>query len=86
MIWGQAKEQLQRSSAVVICGYSLPAADERARELLFDNIPKAAAIEVVCGNDSDRIMEEFNAARFEDVKSCPIFFEEWVKRRAEAQL
>jgi hypothetical protein len=63
---------------MVICGYSLPAADKRALDLLLESPRKATSIEVICGSQSERIANDFKAAGFQNVKvSEDGHFEGW---------
>ncbi len=43
-IWGQAARALRSSDRIIIVGYSMPAADERARDLLFKHSNSSADI------------------------------------------
>jgi hypothetical protein len=77
-LWEAASQRLKEASTVLIHGYSLPPADEKARELLFDNIKRDTAINVHCRSTSDRIADEFRGRGFADVNSFPaVGFETW---------
>jgi hypothetical protein len=77
-LWNAAAERLRVADEVFIHGYSMPAADLRARQLLFDNIPKSAAISIHCRSTSSRIAEEFHTLGFTNVTPFPVVgFEEW---------
>ena len=67
-LWDQGAHALKRAERVVICGYSMPKADVRARDLLFKNTNKEATITVLSGGDSERIAGEFRDAGYKDVK------------------
>ena len=78
-LWKAAAECLRAAGEVLIHGYSIPPADARARELLFDNIAKSAPIKIHCRSASDRIAEEFRSRGFTDVRPFPsVDFEAWV--------
>jgi len=78
-LWSQAEGALGACSKIVVCGYSLPTADQRARELLFDVPPKDASVEVVAGRDSERIASEFKSAEFSNVITFGRgYFEDWL--------
>lgn len=78
-LWTQAEGALEACSKIVVCGYSLPAADQRARELLFDVPPKDVSIEVVSGRDSERITSEFKTAEFSNIVTFGRgHFEDWL--------
>jgi hypothetical protein len=63
-LWSQAKQALKTCDKLVICGYSLPLADQRARDLLLNGARKEVQIEIVCGSQSGRIAEDFTTAGF----------------------
>ena len=68
-IWGQAEQVLRSSNKVVIIGYSMPAADERARQLLLKHSSPDADILVYSGSRSNAISEDFRKCGFHSVKS-----------------
>jgi hypothetical protein len=68
-IWGQAAHALHSSEKIVIIGYSMPAADERARELLLEHSNSNAEILGFSGSRTDSICEEFRKRGFQTVKS-----------------
>jgi hypothetical protein len=77
-LWGAAAQKLREASEVFIHGYSMPSADQKARELLFGNINRDATINVHCRSTSDRLAEEFRAREFANVNSFPeVGFETW---------
>jgi hypothetical protein len=56
----------------------MPAADARARRLLFENIDKSVKINIYCRTKSDRIAEEFRSHDFTNLSPFPaIGFEDW---------
>lgn len=67
-LWDQGAQALNKADRVVICGYSMPKADERARQLLLEQARKDASITVLSGGDSERISSEFRSAGYKDVK------------------
>ena len=78
-LWSRAEEALRACGKIVVCGYSLPVADQRARELLFETPPKSASIEVVAGGDSERIASEFKSAEFSNIITFGRgHFEDWL--------
>ncbi len=66
-LWNQGAQALKKADRVVICGYSMPKADERARQLLLKHTKKDASITVLSGGDSERISREFRDAGYKDV-------------------
>src|SRR5258707_823208 len=59
-LWQQAADALKGSDVVVLCWYSLPPADQRARDLLLEreNVARGAEIVVSCGADTDTIVHK----------------------------
>jgi hypothetical protein len=77
-LWTVAADRLRDANEVFIHGYSMPTADSHARQLLFDNINKRAAINVHCRSSSDLIAEDFRSRGFKNVSSFPVIdFETW---------
>jgi hypothetical protein len=78
-LWSGAAQRLRGANEIFIHGYSMPVADSHARQLLFDNINKDAAVNIYCRSHSDRIAEEFRGRGFAGVTSFPATeFETWV--------
>jgi hypothetical protein len=67
-IWGQAAHALHSSDKIVIIGYSMPKADERARGLLL-HANRQAEILVFSGSNTHGICEEFRSHDFTNVSS-----------------
>ncbi len=59
-LWAQAGRALQSSQMIVIIGYSMASADEKARELLLQKSNRDACITVCCGHRSTTIRNEFD--------------------------
>ena len=80
-LWSQARYALRQSAHVVICGYSLPDADERARELLLEkSISKSAEISVVSGSTSEDIAERFRNHGYPHANAAgKVRFEDWAR-------
>jgi hypothetical protein len=77
-LWNAAAQGLRAAREVFIHGYSLPASDLKARELLFGNINPEATINVHCRSTSARIADEFRRRGFAGVQAFPeIGFEAW---------
>jgi hypothetical protein len=80
-LWSQAQDALSTASRLVICGYSLPTADERACQLLLNALPKHADVVVVSGNDTGGIVNRFKSAGY--VRTKPgkkVFFGDWINQ------
>ncbi len=68
-IWSQAEQALQSSAKIVIVGYSMPTADERAIELLLKHSNPDAEILVFSGSRTNAICEDFRKSGFQTVIS-----------------
>lgn len=68
-IWGQAEEALQLSKRIVIIGYSMPEADERARQLLLRRSNPNAEIIVLSESRTNAICEQFRSAGFTHIRT-----------------
>jgi hypothetical protein len=77
-LWGQAEAAISKADTIAIIGYSLPSADERARELLLHRSNKDAGVTICCGPDSDRLREEFLGCGFNVECGGPSTFEKWL--------
>jgi len=82
VLWNQGAEYLHRSEKVVLCGYSMVAIDERAHRLLLEAISPLALIEVCCGGDTERIVQEFQAVGRTARAAESMFFNDWVRQHA----
>lgn len=82
-LWQQAAKALRTADEIVICGYSMPAADERARRLLLSLPQKDAEVEVASGRDTQNIVEDFRKSGYTGAAPAKeIYFEKWVEGRA----
>ena len=79
-LWKSASKHLRAADEVFIHGYSMPIADARGRELVFNNLSKTALINIHCLDDSNRMADEFRGQGFKNVRAFPaIGFEEWAE-------
>ncbi|MGO9272645.1 MAG: hypothetical protein ACLQOO_20825 [Terriglobia bacterium] len=79
-LWSMATDALRTAEELVVCGYSLLPADERACDLILRVPKKDVPVTVVSGDQSDRIAEEFRQNGFSNVRSEQNqFFEDWAK-------
>ncbi len=68
-LWEQAQQSLGSAEKFVTIGYSMPKADERARELLLEHSNPDAEILVFSGSRTDAICEDFRKSGFQTVNS-----------------
>jgi hypothetical protein len=80
VLWSLAAENLHCSEKVVLCGYSMVSIDERAHRLLLEEISPSALIEVCCGGDSERIVNDFQAVGRTARAAESGFFGDWVRQ------
>jgi hypothetical protein len=82
-LWGMAGEALHSTDKIVIIGYSMPQADERARELLLNESNPDAEILVFSGGSTQDICEGFQLKGFRRVSwSVSCKFEDYLARCA----
>jgi hypothetical protein len=78
-LWSQGARALEKAETLVVCGYSMPKADIRARDLLLRNTRKEASITVLSGGDSECIVNDFRDAGYYNVEVLKRgYFEEWI--------
>ena len=78
LLWSQAAEAVERCDKIVICGYSMLSVDQRACDLLLRTPRKQTQIEVISGNQTERIANDFRCAGFENVEASGIlYFRDW---------
>lgn len=85
-LWLQAREALGQANRVVICGYSMVAADQRACETILGTPDKSVEVEIISGNQGEHIAARFRDEGFMNV-SCDKrgYFEDWVKSKIANQ-
>jgi hypothetical protein len=85
-LWSKAAKALKKSDRLVICGYSMPKADKRARRLLLGIKNKDILITVICGKQSEDIAEYFRKAKFRNVKAFKGgYFDKWLQSLKEGR-
>jgi hypothetical protein len=77
-LWGQADTALRNANEVVIIGYSLPDADAEARRLLLGTINRDSSLTICCGQNTDRVGNEFVRGGFSQVCTDSKRFEHWL--------
>ncbi len=82
-LWRCAERAASSAEDLVVIGYSLPAADERARSLLLDSANQAARLTVCCGDDTARLEQEFRDHGFSNIRTGTPKFEDYLARAAE---
>jgi hypothetical protein len=79
-LWSQSARALRSANRMVVCGYGLLSVDKQACDLLLSAPPKDIPVEIVSGNDSQRIRASFEAAGFSHAAAHSTgYFEDWVR-------
>jgi hypothetical protein len=82
-LWEQAKQILSRSSRVVVIGYSLPEADEKAHSLILGQCHRDAKVVLRCRSRTPALVGMFNTAGFNELDAdATQDFEKWVDEEA----
>jgi hypothetical protein len=68
-LWAQARHALEASEKIVMIGYSMAAADEKARSLLLSSPNRHVNLEVFCGGRTKPISDEFLARGYSQVRT-----------------
>jgi hypothetical protein len=68
-LWKQAQKALRSSDEVVLIGYSMPPADQRARNLLLENVPRHARLRLFCGSSNNEVRAEFASHGFNQIET-----------------
>lgn len=66
-LWAQAEWALKSAEKVVMIGYGMAAADEKARNLLLSTPNGHARIEIFCGGATETISDQFTARGYSNV-------------------
>jgi hypothetical protein len=78
-LWLEAEHALRATDEIVVIGYSLPPADERARDLLLAKSNRDSSVTVCSHSQSQRVADEFKRHGFNRV-TVPLSptFEGWL--------
>jgi hypothetical protein len=68
-LWHEAARTLRSSQEIVIIGYSMAAADQKARDLLFGQSNPGARISVFCGPRTNDLCREFQDRGFQQTRT-----------------
>ena len=79
-LWGMAANVLASSDRVVVIGYSMPPADQRAQDLLLTSTNPRATVAIYCGKDSSRIGKTFSDQGFRSVEAGEGCFEDFLEK------
>jgi hypothetical protein len=74
-LWQRAEDNIENADELVLVGYSLPAADERARAILLGTANKAVRLSICCRNATATIEQEFRNCGFTGIEAVAPTFE-----------
>jgi hypothetical protein len=77
-LWNHAEQLLQSADEVAIIGYSLPVADERARQLILQSTNKLARLAVCCRENTSDIERLFRTHGFANIVEGTPTFEDFL--------
>jgi hypothetical protein len=80
-LWRRAASRLRETTEVVIAGYSFPAADSRAEQLVLGNLRPDCRVTLGCMSDNPKLRERFKAHGFGNVVLIDGRFEDWIASR-----
>jgi hypothetical protein len=79
-LWYQAGAALNEADKIVICGYGMAPADNRACDMILRSPNTKVQVEIVCGSQGKRVENDFRNAGYEDViVDAKGYFEDWVQ-------
>ena len=79
-LWQKAECVIKNADELAIIGYSLPAADKRARDMLLDTANKAVRLSICCANATASLEQEFRDRGFSDIQSGAPTFVDFLRR------
>lgn len=74
-LWERAEEAITKADHIVVIGYSLPRADERARSLILHTCNKGVRLTICCGGLTMSLEREFRSHNFSRIESFATTFE-----------
>ncbi len=78
-LWARAAQAISTTDELVIIGYSMPAIDKRARELLLGSANKTVRLTVCRGAKTKELENEFRKLGFTGVQHVAATFEEFIR-------
>ena len=79
-LWYQAGAALNEADKILICGYGMAPADNRACDMILRSPNTKVQVEIVCGSQGKRVENDFRNAGYEDViVDAKGYFEDWVQ-------
>jgi hypothetical protein len=78
LLWAQAANAVKQAKEIIVIGYSFAPADVQARNLVFHTGNKGALLTICCGQDTERVGDEFVQGGFSQVRTDSKRFEDWL--------
>ncbi len=82
-LWRRAERAIKNADELVIIGYSLPVADQRAKDLLLKTSNKAVHLTICCHSATTRIEQEFHSHGFTKIVTDAPTFEGFLDAEGE---
>jgi hypothetical protein len=77
-LWNRAGRAIADADEVIVIGYSLPVADERARGMLLGTTNKSTRLAICCGNATARLEQEFRDHGFSGIERVATTFDSFL--------
>ena len=81
-LWNRAGRAIANADEVIVIGYSLPVADERARGMLLGTTNKGTRLAICCGNATARLEQEFRDHGFSGIERVATTFDSFLTSHA----
>jgi len=79
-LWQRAESAIASADELVVIGYSLPTADERARAMLLGSANKAVRLSICCGKATASLKQEFRDRGFSRIEAVAPTFDGFLTR------
>ena len=83
-LWRKARRAVLDSTRIIVCGYGMQPIDRRGCNLLLRG-PLEPHVEVCCGADSSRIVQQLRTHGRRARLAPQLFFEDWVSAQPQRQ-
>jgi hypothetical protein len=84
-LWNRAKRAIKCADELVIIGYSLPATDERARDLLLNTANKTVRLSICCRDATASLEQVFCDHGFKGITTVSLTFEGFLAIETERE-
>jgi hypothetical protein len=77
-LWDRAERAIAKADELVVIGYSLPDADQRARAMLLNSLNKSVRLSICCGDATLRLGQEFLKHGFTGITNVGSTFKDFL--------